>query len=196
MDSAALVSEALRLNARYLEEVVLGWGLCPWAEAALRGGQVSRTVALEEEPALEPVLAFIDALVAEPATAIGLVIFPRADGSAREFDSFAERVRRADRARRRSEPGPPPFFVAAFHPLGAGDFTSAPEMVSFVRRSPDPMLQLVRSALVARLGSEVSADVGRWNFAHVTSKGAPVLDALLRDIRRDRDASYSALRGG
>ena len=29
--SERLVAEALRVNARYVEEVVIGWGLCPWA---------------------------------------------------------------------------------------------------------------------------------------------------------------------
>ena len=26
-----VAAEALRLNARYVEEVVIGWDLCPWA---------------------------------------------------------------------------------------------------------------------------------------------------------------------
>ncbi len=39
--------EALRLNARYVEEMVIGWGLCPWAAQAWRDGAVARRVLLD-----------------------------------------------------------------------------------------------------------------------------------------------------
>jgi hypothetical protein len=187
-DDGALTAEALRLNARYLDEVVVGWGLCPWAARALRDGQVHRRVLLDRAPAPAGVLAFADELGADLDAAIGLVIFPRADMGAPAFDAFAEAVRRADRAR-----GAPAFLVAAFHPAAAVDFATAPQLVSFVRRTPDPTLQLVRASLLARLGPGASDDVGRQNFAAVTARGPAALDALLRDIRRDRDDSYARL---
>lgn len=189
-DSAGerLAAEALRLNVRYVEEVVLGWGLCPWAERALREGQVRRRAILDEAPAVEPVLSFLDALASEPEAAIGFAIFPRAATSLEVFGAFAERVRRADRAR-----AAPTFLIAAFHPGGATTFEGPPQLVSFVRRTPDPTLQLVRAALLDRLPPGTSDEVGRQNFAAVTARGAAALDALLRDIRRDRDRSYAGL---
>jgi hypothetical protein len=185
---SALTLQALRLNARYIDEVVVGWGLCPWAERALREGQVRRRVFLDETPAAAAALAFIDELGADAQASIGFAIFPRAAAAAAAFDAFAEQVRRADRAR-----GAPAFLVAAFHPSGATSFTSAPRLVSFVRRTPDPTLQLVRASLLERLPAGASDDVGRQNFAAVTARGADALDALLRDIRRDRDQSYARL---
>jgi hypothetical protein len=194
----ALAAEALRVNARYLAEAVVGWGLCPWAERALTAGQVRRRVLLERAPAADPVLSFIDELAASADAAIGLALFPRAELGGGAFDSFAERVRRADRARR--APGAPaPFLIAAFHPAPAttpGEAVSAPRLVPLLRRTPDPTLQLVRATLLDGLGPAVSADVGRHNFESVGARGIDALDALLRDIRRDRDDSYARLPPG
>ena len=195
----ALIGEALRLNTRYLDEVVVAWNLCPWAEKALTAGQVLQRVQLDEAPAPEDVLPFLDACAAAPDVAIGLLIFPRLEARAAAFDAFAERVRRADHARRpdaATTPPAPAFFIAAFHPAAPVTFASAPQLVSFVRRTPDPTLQLVRTAVLRRAtgeGPRVSDEVTRRNFEAVNTRGAAALDAVLRDIRRDRDESYSRL---
>jgi hypothetical protein len=105
---AALVAEALRVNARYVEEVVIGWDLCPWAARAWLDGQVIQRVFTDAALDPAPVAAFIDELDANPRAAIGLAIFPRVTCSIGAWDSFAERVRRARAAH--------PFLAAAFHP--------------------------------------------------------------------------------
>jgi hypothetical protein len=195
-----LCAEALRVNARYLEEVVLGWGLCPWAAQAWRQGAVARRVLVAPAPDATGVLAFIDEIAPQPATSIGLAIFPRLTLDEAAFGTFAERVRRADRDRR--APGAAaPFLLAAFHPL-AGATTpveaNAGALVSFVRRSPDPMLQLVRASLLEGLqdkqdGRDVSSEIARANQATVNARTPAALDAAVREIRRDRDASYARL---
>jgi len=208
--AAALVTEALRLNARYVEEVVIGWGLCPWAAQAWRDGAVARRVLIpaapeqagdqtpEHAPAIDSVLAFIDELASAPATSIGLAIFPRATPTAAAWGTFAERVRRADRARR-SPDAAAPFLLAAFHP-GSGNSASEAgnpgALVSFLRRTPDPTLQLVRASLLdglARQGRDLSGEIARANFAAVGARTPAALDALVREIRSDRDASYARL---
>ena len=194
---AALTTDALRANARYVEEVVIGWDLCPWAARAWREGQVSRRVMLEVAPEVAPVLAFVDDLCATPGLAIGLAIFPRASVTDAAFGSFAERVRRADHARR-----PPdiraPYLLAAFHPdSGAGaDLRSAAQLVSYIRRTPDPTLQLVRASLIDELtrdGRDLSADIAADNLAKIGVRDPSTLGALLDDIRRDRHAAYTGL---
>jgi hypothetical protein len=204
--SDALVAEALRLNQRYLDEVVLAWDLCPWAEKALATGQVRQRVNLVEAPAAEDVLPFIDELAAPEAAeiAIGLLIFPRLELRAPAFDAFAERVRRADHARRpdaATAPPSPPFLIAAFHPQAVSPptFATPPQLVSFVRRTPDPTLQLVRTSVLRRAtgeGPRVSDDVTRRNFEAVRARGIEALEAVLRDLRRDRDESYARLGVG
>jgi hypothetical protein len=185
--NARLVAEALRLNARYVEEVVIGWDLCPWAARAWTDGQVVQRVFTDA--ALDPaaVGAFIDELVAKPDAAIGLAIFPRAEGTIGAWEKFAERVRRA-------RPGAP-FLVAAFHPdyRAPDGALDAARLVPAIRRTPDPTLQLVRASLIDRLRGDASAEVGRANLANVTARGLGALDALLVDIRNDRDAAYARL---
>jgi hypothetical protein len=196
MRTGALVAEALRVNGRYLEEVVVGWGLCPWAEGALRAGQVRRRVLLDVAPPPEAVLPFVRELEAAPEVAVGLVIFPRADLSPSAFDGFAERVRRAQRdvlGQRRAE-----LLVAAFHPAAPADASTPARLVSYLRRTPDPTLQLVRASIIERAsgaggGRDPSAEVARANFATVTARGPAALEAVLQAIRRDRDDSYARL---
>ena len=181
--SARLVAEALRVNARYVEEAVIGWDLCPWAARAWSDGQVTQRVFTDSEPELGAVVAFVDELVATPDAAIGLAIFPRVACTVGAWEKFAESVRRARNV----------FVAAAFHPdYGAPDgLLDAARLVPFIRRTPDPTLQLVRASLVDSLPGQVSSEVGRANFAAVTRRGLTALDALLADIRRDRDASYA-----
>jgi hypothetical protein len=202
----ALVSEALRTNARYVEEVVIGWGLCPWAAQAWRDGGVARRVFVDPAPEhvhdqaheLAGVLAFIDEIASAPATSIGLAIFPRATQTEAAWGTFAERIRRADRARR--APGEAlPFLLAAFHPgsgENAGGARNPGALVSFLRRTPDPTLQLVRASLLDGLRHgerDVSGEIARANFAAVRARSPAALDALIGEIRADRDASYARL---
>jgi hypothetical protein len=198
----ALVAEALRLNARYVDEIVLGFDLCPWAAKAYQGGEVRRRALLDAAPTPEGVVSVIDELAGAPEVAIGLVVFPRLVTRAAAFDAFAERVRRADHARRpdaATSPPAPTFLIAAFHPGAPETFATPPQLVSFLRRTPDPTLQLVRTSVLRRAtgeGPAVSDDVTRRNFASVSARGAAALDAVLRDIRRDRDESYARLGEG
>ena len=194
VSTAALAAEALRVNARYVEEVVIGWNLCPWAARAWHDGQVVRRVFDATAPvsATDDVVAFAGELAANPDAAIGLAIFPRAGVTIGAWESFAERVRRGVRG----------FLLAAFHP-DYGDAGNAPvdpaRLVAHIRRTPDPTLQLVRASLIdalARDGRDLSADIARDNHHTVTTRGPAALDALLADIRHDRDAAYARLARG
>lgn len=200
----AWTDEALRLNARYVEEIVIGWGLCPWAAQAWRTGAVQRRVLLDAAAEPAAVLDLIDELQppreteAAPQAAIGLVIWPRLALDAAAFATAAEQIRRADRARRPAG-APPPFLIAAFHPdLRQDPPADAPSLVPFIRRTPDPTLQLVRTTLLDALaggGRDVSSEIAAANFATVAARTPAALDQALNDIRRDRDDSYRRLRG-
>jgi hypothetical protein len=193
--STALAAEALRVNARYVEEVVIGWNLCPWAARAWQDGQVVRRVFDAPVPAAatDDVVAFAGELAANQDAAIGLAIFPRAGVTIGAWESFAERVRRGVRG----------FMIAAFHPdygdAADGAAVDPARLVALIRRTPDPTLQLVRATLLdglARGGRDVSAEIARDNHNTVTTRGAPALDALVADIRHDRDTTYARLARG
>jgi hypothetical protein len=197
MQGDLLEREALRLCDRYVEEVVLAFGLCPWAEPAFRGGHVRRAVCLGATPAAEDALPFMEEAEAAAGTEIALVIFPRFARGWGAFDAFAERVRRADRARRRPPGAPPAFLVAAFHPDGATHIAGPHQMVSFLRRSPDPMLQLVRAETLDRIKAArptASADVTMGNHRALGASGAAArVEVAVRAIHADRDETYARL---
>ncbi len=194
-----LRGEALRLNDRYLHEVVLGFGLCPWAERSITGGELRRAVVLDQTPTLAAALSFIDELARAGADAsVGMLIFPRAPVESPAFDRFTEEVRRADRERCRAE-GRKDFVMAAFHPAAASTFTNRYQLVSFLRRTPDPTIQLVRAELLDQLRvtrPSLSDDIAQQNYDQVTAQGVPRLEAVLADLRRDRDESYRRLATG
>jgi hypothetical protein len=195
-DAEPIVREALRLCDRYVSEVVLAFGLCPWAEGALRGGRVRRAVCAAAAPAPADCLRFIDGADAGAEVEIALVVFPRLAAGWGAFDAFAERVRRADRARR-PVGAAATFLIAAFHPDGVTHAASPHQLVSLLRRTPDPMLQLVRASTLDRLKAacpHASDDVARRNFEAMGAPGAAArLEAALGAIRADRDRTYAAL---
>lgn len=191
----ALAAEALRVNDRYLQEVVLAFDLCPWAERSLREGHVRRRVLSATTVGTVEPMAFVDELEKDAGAEIGLLIFPRLALPANEFDRYAERVRQADRSRRKMGQMPA-FVIAAFHPAGQVEYANADQLVSFIRRTPDPTFQFVRYSLLQEArdsGSDVSDNIARKNLATVTEHGAERVDAVVRDIRADRDAAYARL---
>jgi hypothetical protein len=196
LEREALRLEALRLNDRYLREAVVAFGLCPWAERAISGGELRRCAVVDQEPALAAALAFIDELArAGAAVSVGMLVFAGATMASPAFDRFTEEVRRADRERCRTE-GRKDFVMAAFHPDAATSFGNPYQLVSFLRRTPDPTIQLVRAEILDPMRAarpSLSDDIAQQNFARVSAQGPDRLDAVLRDIRRDRDQTYATL---
>jgi len=201
-----LVREALRLCDRYVAEVVLAFGLCPWAEGVLRAGALGRRVLPDPTPSVGECLAIIDDWAAAGAPGsgaapidVGFIVFPLRGGSRGAFDSFAEAVRSADRGRRGPE-RPAPFMIAVFHPAGARRFSGPHQLVSYLRRTPDPTLQLVRADLldrVTRAAPGVSNQIAERNHATLVDGAvAARFAAVVDDLRADRDRTYAALGFG
>ena len=222
MDEHRLRAEALRLYLRYATEVVEALGLCPWAKRAREQGRVRPEVVLAAEPGEDEVLAVADEVFADARVEIGLLIFPRLGGSTpapwdrRTFRQFLSRVRARDAERH--APVSPPLVMADFHPHAEPDMTSPARLVSFVRRSPDPTIQVVRRAtLDAVHGSEVRGTsyipqgtlrlddlpaqasvplhqrIAEANHATIERLGVAQVQALLDDIRADRDRAYARI---
>ncbi len=214
-----LEREALRVYARYQVEIVEACGLCPWAERARLEGRVHPRVVLAagEEEAHAASLAVIDALAPDETVEVALLIYPRLDLGRPPFDAFFARMRDADA--RRHPLGAIPFAMAAFHPSAPADTRQPERLIPFLRRTPDPTVQLVRESVLDRVrgrspqGTEyvdVSAleaflatagppqpplreRIARTNLATVERMGLEELTRRLEDIRRDRDEAYRAL---
>jgi hypothetical protein len=201
--------KALARNDRYLREFVEALRLCPYAKPCREAGRLQRRVVWSREQAL-PVIREIEALP-DHEVEVALMIFPAepatGDQSAREFTAFCASLRESMFAAHRGEA---PFYCVAFHPDLPRDLLDANRAVHFIRRSPDPTLQLVRASTLravrgeneggsryvdtSRLSLEeamalasplsLAERIAETNFATVQREGADRLEAMLSSFRQ------------
>ena len=199
----------LRVNRRWIDEVVVQHGVCPFAAPSLAApGQVQRRVL----SSLDEARGAIDELAGDAQLAVGLLIFPRVTLDAAAFDRACVPLRAAHSA----------FVAAVFHPETPFDTASAAQAVGFFRRAPDPTLQIVRAQVLddvrgnkdvagkflfdysaaawqelerRRERVPLSERIARDNHHLLTEKIA-ALQAIYDDIRADRDRSYARAFGG
>jgi hypothetical protein len=158
----------------------------------------------------------MSALVERAVIDVALFIYPRIDLNRLDFEHFARRLRALDAARH--TPGEVPFAMAAFHPDALPVLANPDRLVPFLRRTPDPTLQLVRESTLTRLRGEVHGTsfygpavfaqqatgrpppepdvrerIARANYDTVTHVGVETLEALFDDILRDRDETRARL---
>lgn len=185
------VHDALARNDRYLVEFIEALNLCPFAKNCREGGKLHRVVLGLEQPEIASVVTEVQKVEALPddAVEVALLIFPRITLDAREWDRFVSDVRR-DYERRRS--GPVAFFLVAFHPDLKMDLGNADRAVTFLRRSPDPTIQMVsvRATERARDGAgdprELSRIIAEAGLREVMAAGPERLAELLAEIHRAR----------
>lgn len=216
-EEARLAAEACRLHERYTVEVVERFNFCPWARKARADGIVERRALLQRDLDPAPTLALLDELEAAPAAApMVIAIFPRLACTPRQFDAFAAEVKAADQAR---HGGRPQYVSASFHPDYPFDARNPGTLVPWLRRSPDPSLQLARLALIedARGPSgEMLFDFSPEAWAELRRRlergtvperiaadnrdtvlrDRDAIEAALADIAADRARSYAALGPG
>jgi hypothetical protein len=199
--------------------VVERFGVCPYAQPAMKVGTVARRVLLDEAAAPAVIAAghlaraasmIIDELADDAAVEVALLIFPTVTMSAAAFDAWCAPLRAAH----------PAFVAAVFHPEAPYELTTPAQAVGFFRRAPDPTLQLVRaSVLQAVRGPDgkflfdfspeawvelkrrehrlpTSERIARDNHALLAGDGISTLQAIYDDIRADRARAYAAATGG
>jgi hypothetical protein len=130
----------LERNDRYIREFVEALHICPYAKTCRESGKLARRVVLRAEDLLAEARA-VEAMP-DDSVEVALLIFPnaRADGveSARAFESFCADLR----------PSLTKFYCVAFHPDLPRDLFDAHRAVQFIRRSPDPTIQMVRASVL------------------------------------------------
>ena len=196
----SIVAAALARNDRYLREFVEALELCPFARQCRESGRLARRVVLGERPA-EATAAAVRELEAttEEQVEVALLIYPEFRGDVRAFEALRDDVRRSLRL----------FYCVAFHPDLPMDLSDANRAVAFLRRSPDPTLQLVRISTLERIRSRrpagstyvdpatlsaadlsafdrplsVSEQIARANLRAVHQHGPETLATLLRRLR-------------
>ena len=220
------IAAALERNDRYIREFIEALTLCPYARRTRESGMLHRVVVLEaggapQTPgfeaavaALATAIAGVEALPADSVD-VALLILPvlapelsKGIEGARAFEHLVALAR--ERMQARHPRGDSPFYCVPFHPDFAEDLRDEHRAVRFIRRSPDPTVQLVRASvlravrgggatdyvnttglsateLMALTAPEsVSDRIGRANLRTLENQGAPTLRRLLAEIR----ASY------
>lgn len=210
--------EALRLNRRYVVEVVEHFGLCPWADRARREGRVTDVVFEQTSPdSFDASLERMRDLEVRTEIDVALFLYPEIALNRLDFEHFARRLRALDAERH--APGQIPFAIAAFHPDAAPVLANPDRLVPFLRRTPYPTLQLVRESTLLRVRGEhhgtsffaprvflndpdarpepdVRERIARTNFETVTRVGVEAFEAVFADILRDRDETRARLQRG
>lgn len=151
----------IRVFERYLVEVVERYDLCPWARATREGGALAVEV-VWGTPTLDEWTAAAEALLAREHTRVAMVIAPELSISPVDLHGM-----RGEVAMRIPTAG-----VAEFHPDAALDLSTPARLVPFVRRSPDPLLQLVPLSIIDQMRSS-SANAGLAHQAKILSGNAP-----------------------
>jgi hypothetical protein len=195
-------AEVVRVLERYLVEVVERYELCPWARSAREQGELAVGV-LWGTPGVDAWVAEATRLLAMPATRVAMVVAPELAIAREVFSVLRDRV-----AARIPAAG-----VVEFHPAAALDLATPSRLVSFLRRSPDPLLQLVPLALIDAVrvrqptpdlarqagmlaghaeapSRDVAARIAEVNHATVGHAHAAIA-AALDDIAADRRAAYA-----
>jgi hypothetical protein len=216
-DWQRLRDEVERVHRRYQIEVVEALLLCPWAKDAREAGRVHMCVTRIDRPDVSAALLAIDEAMADPRVEVGIVVFPALPLDRLPFQHFAAELRSSDAARH--ERGASRIALADFHPVANADSASPERLVPFLRRAPDPMLQVVRtsaleavrlsddqgthfvdpsqhdlSALLSTVSTpSLATRVARNNARTVAQLGIAHVEALFDNILRDRNASYAAL---
>ncbi len=122
---------------RYLVEVVERYDFCPWARVAREQGQLAVEV-VWGTPTVDAWAAACQAMLDRPTTRVAMVIAPELS-----IGSSALHGLRAEVAAKVPSAG-----VADFHPEAPLDLTTPARLVPFIRRPPDPLLQLVPFSLL------------------------------------------------
>ena len=201
--------EALRRNDRFLGEFVEAHDVCPYARRCRESGGLERRVIESASPTVADVVAHAHALSTDAFrhVEVALLLFPALTAAPPAFERFVADVRETA-----AKTGPFAFYAVAFHPDLPADIADPARFVSFLRKSPDPTIQLVRADLLERIRGpdvedtmwvdpasldlaapslpaarkSVSTRIAEANFKLIEHVGEKVLLRLLEDLHADR----------
>ncbi len=181
MDAPAIERTARGLLDRYLVEIVERFELCPWARPARTRGEVRAEILIAPAQEARDVVAAIERIVADPRAVLGMVVLAASTITNRELVELRDAGMRRDIA------------IAHFHPDGEGDLITPARLVPCLRRSPDPMLQVVRwSALESARRAPPPPDRAT-QLQWLAGQGAPPAPLITDEIELANHRTISAV---
>jgi uncharacterized protein len=176
------VIEATR---RWIESVVIGLNLCPFARRVFEGGKIRYVVseARDARGLLADLTSEIAALVDCPAEEVEttLLIHPLALGDFLDYNDFLGDVEQLI-----DELGQSGVVqIASFHPNYRFADAAADAVENYTNRSPYPMLHLLREESVTAVADDPDAllEIPRRNVETLRRLGRGKLLAMLKDVK-------------
>jgi len=200
MTVATKSAEVRRILERYLVEIVERYDLCPWARTARTNHELAIEI-VWDTPAIAGWIAAIEHALADPAIRVAMIVAPELAIEPAELRALRDRVAASL----------PTYGIAEFHPSAELDLTTPARLVPYLRRSPDPMLQVVPLALLDGVRSspvpdragqakilagaagpprDVAAQIAAANHAAVTVSRIAIEETLAA-IAEDRRVGYA-----
>lgn len=169
---------------RWIESMVIGLNLCPFARRVFEGGKIRYVVssAVDEDALLRDFAAEVQLLADTPITEVEttLLIHPDVLTNFLDYNDFLDRVdTHIKRARMRGV-----LQVASFHPEYQFAETESDDVENYTNRSPYPMLHLLREASIDAVAEDEEAllEIPQRNIATLRNLGLAAIQARLRAI--------------
>lgn len=137
----AIAAEAIRVNDRYLDEFLERYAICPFSRQGREQGAVSRYVHHFSERSVEPLIARMREIAADPKQVVAQVILPLIEVGPDEWTRFCHRLTALGHGRMG---GPDVLAVAPLHPDLPYTEANDEALIPLFRRTPDPTIQWVR----------------------------------------------------
>lgn len=197
--SDAFVGAVIDVLDRYVRDVVVAFGLCPFV---VPDGQALGTVIVfvDREPSAEEIAGSLQASGAQ----VVHVVTPLLALPSNRFERFAGEVAESYRRSSRRAPGEPTLVHASFHPDMIGGEENAHRMVGLVRRAPDPFIQFVPSGIqdggtvfgvladVVPVPAQSTEGHGERTYERIRPRLAELAGDLAA-MRAERDRAYAPL---
>jgi hypothetical protein len=180
MDATA-VTETTR---RWIESIVIGLNLCPFAQRVFRGDLVRYVVsdATDEDELLRDLERELKTLAAAPIESIEttLLIHPRAMANVLDYNDFLDPAEAL--IERLELEGV--IQIASFHPHYQFAGTAADAVENYTNRSPYPMLHLLREESITQVAGDAAEldEIPRRNVETLRKLGRDRIVAMLKAI--------------
>lgn len=183
-----MAAAALARNDRYLLEFVEPLNICPFARLCRESKKLRREVFAGADPTAEAMAARIKALDAfgPDEVEVALLVLPEVTWESRPFERWVSAVRSEYE---RGRQGPVVYFMVGFHPGLPRDLLNADRAVTFMRRSPDPTVQLIRASVLDHIKETahdrraLSRSIAEGGLATVQREGPDKVEAHLASMK-------------
>lgn len=176
----------IAITRRWIDKVVVGLGICPFAEPSISGGRFRLTVCTTRDlqvlcKALIDELMFLQTEPGQELDSV-LLIHPHALNDFEHYNDFLDLCDQIlDDLSLVGD-----FQIASFHPQYRFAGSAADHLGNYTNRSPYPALHVLRESSVTRAVGEHpgTESIPENNVRRLESLGREAIEAILADCRK------------